>query len=143
MADLLSRSNQVQSTEWSLNPQLFIQICYKWITPNAHLFATRLNHQVPLYISPVSDQKGMGHRCSKDKLLWSHCLYLPSHSSPSQGDPKIRLSSCLIIVISPGWPGVPWFWDLVQLSTEISHQLPMSRTFLNSPIIMCFTAIHI
>ena len=35
MADLLSRSNQVLSL---------------------HLFATRLNHKVPLYISPIPDQ---------------------------------------------------------------------------------------
>ena len=33
MADLLSRSNQVQSTEWSLHPQVFKQICRKWFTP--------------------------------------------------------------------------------------------------------------
>ena len=32
--------------------------------------------------------KGLGHRCSEHKLDWSHCLCLPSHSSPSQGDPK-------------------------------------------------------
>ena len=29
MAELLSRSNQVQSTEWSLHPQVFRQICQK------------------------------------------------------------------------------------------------------------------
>ena len=27
-------------------------------------------------------------------------------------------------------PGIPWFWDLVQLSTEIPLQLPVSRTLL-------------
>ena len=27
---------------------------------------------------------------------------------------KIRQCYCLIIVIAPGWPGMPWFWDLVQ-----------------------------
>ena len=32
--------------------------------------------------------KGLGHRCSKHKLDESHCLCLPSDSSPSQGDPK-------------------------------------------------------
>ena len=32
--------------------------------------------------------KGLGHRCSKHKLDGSHCLCLPSNSSPSQGDPK-------------------------------------------------------
>ena len=56
MADLLSRSKQVQSTEWSLHPQVFKQICLKWFTPHVDLFATRLNHKVPLYISPVPDQ---------------------------------------------------------------------------------------
>ena len=42
MADLLSRSNQVQSTEWSLHPQVFKQICQKWFTPHVDLFATHL-----------------------------------------------------------------------------------------------------
>ena len=46
MADL-SRSNQVQSTEWSLHPQVFKQICQKWFTPHVDLFATHLNHKLP------------------------------------------------------------------------------------------------
>ena len=43
---------------------------------------------------------------------------------------KIRQCYCLVIVITPGWPGMPWFWDLVQLSTEIPLQLPVSTTLL-------------
>ena len=74
--------------------------------------------------------KGLGHRCSEHKLDGSHCLCIPSNGSPSQGDPKIRQCHCLIIVIAPGWPGMPWFWDLVQLSTEIPLQLPVSATLL-------------
>ena len=57
MADLLSRSNQVQSTEWSLHPQVFRQICQKWFTPHVDLFANRLNHKLPLYVSPVPDPR--------------------------------------------------------------------------------------
>ena len=33
-------------------------------------------------------QKCLGHRCSEHKLVGSHCLCLPSHGSPTQGDPK-------------------------------------------------------
>ena len=55
MADLLSRLNQVQSTEWSLHPQVFKQICQKWFTPCVDLFATFLNDKVPVYVSPVPD----------------------------------------------------------------------------------------
>ena len=68
MADLLSRSNQVQSTEWSLHPQVFKQICHQWFTPHVDLFATCLNHNVPLYRS-----KCLGQRCSEHKLVGSHC----------------------------------------------------------------------
>ena len=56
LADFLSRSNQVQSTEWSLHLQVFKQICQKWFTLHVDLFTTRLNHKVPLYVSPVPDQ---------------------------------------------------------------------------------------
>ena len=72
--------------------------------------------------------QGLGHRCSKHKLDGSYYLCFPSNDSPSQVDPKIRQCHCLIIVIAPGWPGMPWFWDLVQLSTEIPLQLPVLTT---------------
>ena len=79
---LLSRSNQVQTTEWSLHPQVFKQICQKWFTPHIDLFATHLNHKVHLYVSPVPYQ----HTWAIDALnmVESHCLCLPSHS-PLQG----------------------------------------------------------
>ena len=28
----------------------------KWFTPHVDLFATRLNHKVPMYVSPVANQ---------------------------------------------------------------------------------------
>ena len=80
-------ADQVQSTEWSLHPQVFKQIYQKWFTPRVDLFPTRLNHKVPLYVSPY-------------------------------------------IYISTSWPGIPWFLDLVQLSTETPLQLPVSTTLL-------------
>ena len=41
---------------------------------------------------------------------------------------NIRQCICLIIVIAPGWPGLRWFGDLVQLSTDIPLQLPVLTT---------------
>ena len=130
MADLLSRSNQVQSTEWSLHPQVFKQICQKWFTPHVDLFATHLNHKVPLYVSRVTDQ----HARDIDALNinWS-CLTAyayPPTALLHKVIKKIRQCNCLIIVIAPGRPGMPWFWDLVQLSTEIPLQLQVSTTLL-------------
>ena len=74
--------------------------------------------------------KCLGHRCSELKLDGSHCLWLPSDGSPSQGDQKNRPMPLPDHRNSPRWPGMPWFWDLVQLSTEIPLQLPVSTTIL-------------
>ena len=123
MVDLLSRSNQVQSTEWSLHPQVFKQICDKWFTPHVDLFATRLNHKVPLYVSPVPDQNAWDIDALNINWLGFTAYAYPPTALLHSVIQKIRQSSGLIIVIDPGWPGMPWFWDLVQLSTEIPLQL--------------------
>ena len=87
MANLLSRSNQVQSTEWSLHPQVFKQICQKWFTPHVDLFATHLNHQLPLYVSPIPDPRAWN--IDALNINWTNLTaYAYSPTAPSQGDPK-------------------------------------------------------
>ena len=130
MADLLSRSNQVESTEWSLHPQVFKQICQKWFTPHVDLFATHLNHKLPLYISPVPDQMALDIDALNINWMGLTAYAYPPTALLHRVIQKIRQCHCLIIVIAPGWPEMPWFWDLVQLSTEIPLQLPMSTTLL-------------
>ena len=93
-------------------------ICQKWFTPHVDLFATRLNNKLPLYMSPVPDDNAWD--IDALNINWSGLTayaYPPIallHRVIRKSDP--------IIVISPGWPGMPWFWDLVQLSTEIPSQ---------------------
>ena len=56
IADKLSRLNQVIQTEWSLLPEVFAQICRRWHRPSVDLFATRFNHKLPRFVSPVPDR---------------------------------------------------------------------------------------
>ena len=112
MSDLLSRSNQVQSTEWSLHSQVFKHIPTLVHSPRGPVYHSSEPQASTVHVSYPRPQ-GLGHRYSKHNLDRSHCLYVPSNGSPSQGDPEIRQCHCLIIVIAPGWPGMPWFWDLV------------------------------
>ena len=77
--------------------------------------------------------------CAGNHLMFSD-LTPPSRSNVG----LLSLVSCLFgeykfasvlrcigrVVIAPGWPGMPWFWDLVQLSTDIPLQLPVSTTLL-------------
>ena len=130
MADLLSRSNHVQSTEWSLHPQVFKQICQKWFTPHVDLFATHLNHKLPLYVSPIPDQKAWAIDALNINWMGLMAYAYPPMALLYKVIQKIRQCNCLVILIAPGWPGMPWFWDLVQLSTEIPLQLPVLTTLL-------------
>ena len=127
MAHLLSRLNQVQSTEWSLHPQVFKS--QKWFTPHVDLFATHPKPQASTVRVFNPRPKCVGHGCSEHKLDGSHCLCLPT-ALLHRVIQKIRQCHCLITVIVPDWPGMPWFWDLMQLSTEIPLQLPVSTTLL-------------
>ena len=102
MADLLSRSNQVQATEWSLHLQVFKQICLKWFTPHVDLFATRLNHKVPLYVSPVPAQNAWDRDALNINWSGLAAYAYPPTALLHRVIQKIRQSSCLIIVIAPG-----------------------------------------
>ena len=130
MADLLSRSNQVQLTEWSLHPQVFKQICHKWFTPHVDLFTTHLNHKLPLYVPPIPDLKAWDVDALNINWMGLTAYAYPPTALLHRVIQKIRQCHYLIIVIAPGWPGMPWFWDLVQLSAEIPLQLPVSTTLL-------------
>ena len=129
MADLLSSSNQVQSTEWSLHLQVFHQICQKWFTPYVNLFATHLNHKLPLYVSPGP------YPIAWDIDALINLTGLTAYTYPLMAHlhreiQKLRQCHCLIIVTATDWLGMPWFWNLVQLSTGFPLELPVSTSLL-------------
>ena len=80
IADKLSGHNQVIQTEWSLSPQVFHLLCFKWDRPQIDLFATRFNHRLPKFVSPVPDQAAW----EVDALLHGETwMCMPSLQSPS------------------------------------------------------------
>ena len=42
-----------------------------------------------------------------------------------------------MILIAPGWPNMPWFWDLVNLSAQIPLSLPKLENPLTQPFNEC------
>ena len=59
LADRMSRVDKLISTEWSLNQEIANKIFQIMDFPSIDLFATRLNHRLPLYVSPIPDQKAL------------------------------------------------------------------------------------
>ena len=72
----------------------------------------------------------LGRRCSEHNWLGLTAYSYPPMGLLHRVIQKIRQSSFFIILIAPDWPRMPWFWNLVQLSTKNQLQLPVSKTLL-------------
>ena len=88
MADLLSRSNQVQSDRMVTSSTGVQTDLPKVVHSPRGPFCHSSEPQAPSVRVSYPRPPGLGHRCSKHRLDGSHCLCLPSNGSPSQGDPK-------------------------------------------------------
>ena len=42
-----------------------------------------------------------------------------------------------LVLIAPGWPNMPWFWDLVSMSVQIPLSLPNVENLLTQPFNQC------
>ena len=133
IADSLSQRDKVIQTEWSLHQQIFNQICRVWHTPMVDLFATHLNYKLPIYVSPVPDKKAW--QIDALNICWEGLdgyVFYPVAILP-QVIKKIITYPYRMIVLAPGWPGMPWFWDLVDLLTRVPLQLPHWKTLPKQP----------
>ena len=130
LADRLSRINKPISTEWSLNQKIANAIFHMTNFPNIDLFATRLNHRLPLYVSPIPDEKALA--IDAFTMNWNHIhayAFPPFHLIPSVLN-KIRQSQCRIVLVAPLWPNRSWFPELLNLLVSQPICLPVSPDLL-------------
>ena len=134
IADKLSRHNQVIQTEWCLSQQVFNRLCSNWGQPQIDLFATRFNHKLPKFVSPVPDSTAWA--VDALSLPWGNLnVYaFPPVSLLSQVTSKlVNQEFHRMILIALGWPNMSWFWDLISLSSQIPFGLPLERDLLTQP----------
>ena len=134
IADKLSRQRQVIQTEWSLHQETFDLLCQTWHYPQVDMFATRYNCKLVQFVSPIPDPKAW----SVDALTlsWEDLdMYLFPPVS-LMGKVVSKLSDHWYrraILIAPGWPNMPWFWDLVELSARVPLCLPHHPDLVTQP----------
>ena len=129
-----SRLGQTIQTEWSLHPEVFQAICSQRHQPQVNLFATRFNNKLPQFVSPVPDPQAW----EVDALSLSWEDLDPYGFSPAAILGKVVESlqdyPCnRIILIALGWPNMPWFWDLVETSSQIPLCLPRLPNLVSQP----------
>ena len=120
------------NSEWSLLPEVFQSICCRWHQPQIDLFATRFNNKLPQFMSPISGP-----------LAWAvDALSLPWEDLDAYAFPPAAIlgkvveklqdhPSHRIILSGPGWSNLPWFWDLVVMSSQAKWTIFTKWYFTN------------
>jgi hypothetical protein len=131
-ADALSRGWFVP-TEWTLHPQVAHSLFRMIDWPHADLFASRTNHQLPVYCSRTPDP----YAWQTDALAirWDGLLAyaFPPFSLISRVLTKIEEENCRILLIAPFWPRQPWFSRITRLLVHRPVVLPKRVDILRQP----------
>ena len=133
LADSLSCRNQVIGSEWTLCAEAFRQLLHRWPT-TIDLFATSLNHRLPVYFSPMVDPQSAGTDAMLQSWDGLQVYAFPPFGLLSRVLAKVRQSHRLeLTLIAPFWPQHPWFPDLLELLVEVPSFLPHRRDLLKQP----------
>ena len=86
---------------------------------STQMFAIRFNNKLQKFVSPLPDLQA-----------WAvDALNTGSHLGKVVE--KLQVYPCSrIILIAPGWPNMPWIWDLVTMSSQIPLCLPNLSSLL-------------
>ena len=129
VADRLSREFNEQ-VEWQLDKQVFARICNKFGMPEIDLFASRLNAQLPRFVSwhPDPDAEAIDALAYYwgDKFFYA----FPPFCLVGQCIQKVLVDRAEGLMILPVWPTQPWYSMLLQLLTREPVILPKSKHLL-------------
>ena len=116
LADQLSRSGTIINTEWTLTHKVLGRVWAHWHKPMVDLFATRFNHRLPIYVSPVPDPEAWS--VDALSLNWAPLLAyaFPPFAILRRVVNKARRERPNLILIAPHWPAQEWFPDLLSLT---------------------------
>ena len=133
-ADTESRK-AYKDSEWKLNPMVFKRaISLFGFVPNIDCFATRINCQLPRYISYRPDPSATFINTFTVSLSGFDCYFFPPFSLIGKVLQKIkvdRLKKALIVV--PQWPTRPWYTTLQDMLVQEPLVLKPSHDLLILP----------
>ena len=128
-ADAQSRMIDVQN-EWKLSPTIFNKLCKRWGKPEIDLFASRITHQLDLYVSWRPDPGA--HQIDAFSFVWHSYFYaFPPFSLIDRCLQKIQQDKAHGILVAPRWATRPWWAMLMQLAQETIEIKHAARLLIN------------
>ncbi len=115
LADELSRQFS-DRTEWRLHENVFNQLTRIFHKPLIDLFASRLNTQLPKFISWQPDPRAW--RVQALRIRWTHlqAYAFPPFNLLNRIVEKIMVDRAQILLVTPAWRSQAWFPSLLLLT---------------------------
>ena len=118
------------STEWSLDQTICNSILSMTGFPNIDLFATCLSKKLPLYVSPIPDEKALVIDAMSVNWNGMHAYAFPPFALIPAIINKIRQHHCNIVLIAPFWAEMSWFPDILRLVVAPVIRIPSHKNLL-------------
>ena len=131
LADIASREFH-DSAEWSISPEIFSRLVTKFGLPDIDLFASRLNHQLPVYASWQPDPESS--HIDAMSFSWRNLFIyaFPPFSMVWPVISKMRRDGVKrAVLVIPEWPTQSWYPRLQKLRLpEGCLRISNSKLFL-------------
>ena len=117
-----------------LDPKIFQRIATCFYTPEADLFASRLNHQLPKYVTRFPDPGAL----ATDAFLlvwnrWTIFIHPPIVLIPRILF-QMKRDKATGLLIAPNWLGQHWFPDLMEMLVEYPARLLTLPSTISLPL---------
>ena len=131
-ADRMSRSFN-DRLEWRLSEESFLEIIQKFGKPDIDLFASRLNAQLPRYISWMPDPGA--ESIDAFSVDWKQFMFyaFPPFCLVARCLQKIHNDKACGIIVVPNWPTQAWFPLLKKMMIGEPLILTRSENLLTQP----------
>jgi len=132
-ADKESRENETK-LEWKLNESHFQDVIdFFKFEPEIDLFASRINTQIPKFVSYRPDPEAT--HVNAFSINWTGLRFyaFPPFSCIAQVIQKLLHEKCVGILIIPDWPSQPWFPQVKRILIKEPFLIPCSNHQLYLP----------
>ena len=115
------------------NSTIFGKLCQIRETPQIDLFASRVSHQLPQYMSWKIDPFTQGKNVFQISWARKFVYAFPPFELVGRVLQKVNQDQSLMLIKTPTWPGQPWFPGLLKLTVKNPLLLPVLESLLKDP----------
>lgn len=131
-ADWESR-HVLDSSDWKLEKRVFGTLDQQFGPLSIDLFASRTNHQLPVYCSWRPDPSAWA--VDALAVLWGklNCYMFPPFSLIPRCLSKLRAEKALGLLVAPVWPNQVWYPQLLRALVDTPALLPSLKDIITDP----------